>query len=96
MPCAFKALNILIRVEPFTGAKRQLERTENRGKTLREMLRLSEKRLAGERRRYAKLYGIKDHLNEQHFDIVIDSTHLSPEEVFEKVIYEITPSFLVR
>ena len=40
-------------------------------------------------RTFQTLYGIPDHLNENLYDIVIDATYLSPEQVFKEAIFRI-------
>ena len=39
-----------------------------------------------ERERYSMLYGIRDHLDPTHYDFALDTTSLTKEEVFEKVL----------
>jgi len=39
-----------------------------------------------ERERYAMLYGIEDHLDPAHYDFILDTTSLSEQTVFEKVM----------
>ncbi len=36
--------------------------------------------------RFEKYYGIKDFENLSHFDLVIDTTHISPEEIVKMII----------
>ena len=85
----FKKINLLLTVDPIEGARRQQERDENKDIPLEEMARLSAERLANERQRYKSLYGIENHFDPRHFDIVIDTTKLSKDEVFEKAWSEI-------
>lgn len=82
----FRAINILLTVEPATGARRELIRPENKGRSVTEMVKATEERVASEGARYRSLYGIEDHLNARYFNIVIDTTKLSPDETFEKVM----------
>ena len=36
--------------------------------------------------RYGKLYGIENIMDEEHFDLVVDTTKLTPNEVVEKIL----------
>jgi predicted cytidylate kinase len=83
----FKIFNILLTVDPATGAQRSGERKENIGKTTDEMVIATAKREKMERERYAMLYGIEDHLDPKHYDFVIDTTLLTEEEAFDKVLH---------
>ena len=85
----FKKINIFFKVSPEEGARRQLNRPENKDRTIEEMARLSEERSGEERKRYWLLYGIYDYLDESCFDIIVDTTNLNPEEVFEYLLAEI-------
>ncbi len=89
LPCAFRPVNLFIKVDERVGAFRQLNRPENHGKTIDEMLVLSRKRADDERKRYWNLYQIPNHLDEKCYDLVIDSTQLSPEELLKEVIRQI-------
>jgi len=82
----FQVLNVLLTVEPATGAKRSGERKENVGVSTDEMMIATGEREKTERERYAMLYGIKNHLDPSHYNLVIDTTSLTEQEVFEKVL----------
>lgn len=82
----FSVLNILLTVAPATGAQRSGEKKENIGKTTDEMVIATADREKMERERYAMLYGIKDHMDPAHYDFVLDTTSLTEQEVFEKVL----------
>lgn len=84
--CPWTKVNILVTVSPAEGARRQLQRPENANMTLDEMLKLSERRLQTERERYRRLYGIQNHLDPKFFDIVIDTTVLTPAEALNTVV----------
>lgn len=88
-PTPFRAVNLLLTVDPLEGTKRQLLRKENFGKSLAEMRALTTERLAVEKKRYRDLYGIEDHLGESHFDIVLDTTGISPDEVVKRAEAEL-------
>lgn len=74
-------LKICCTVNSWEGARRQLNREENKGKTRETTFRETEERLRWERERYKTLYGIEDHLEKRFFEVVIDTTRLSKEEV---------------
>ena len=78
--CAFQKINILLKVGCEEGARRCQERPENQNKTIHELIRLNEEREEAEKNRYRKLYGIENHLDENRFDIAIDTTHLTKAE----------------
>lgn len=89
LPCAFRPINLFIKVDETEGVRRQMNRPENRGKEFDEMLALTRKRIQDEQERYQILYQIPNHLDENCFDIVIDTTTLSPDEVFEEATHQI-------
>ena len=89
LPCAFRPVNLFIKVDEAEGVRRQMNRPENRGKKFEEMLTLSRQRIQDERERYQALYQIPNHLDEKCYHIVVDSTHLSPEELLSEVIRQI-------
>ncbi len=84
--CQFETINIFIKVDPVEGARRQTMRPENKGHTLENMMKLSKKRVKNERKRYYSLYKVANHLDENKFDIVVDTTDLSPDQVFEEIV----------
>lgn len=82
----FKIFDILLTVDPVTGAGRVGEKKENIGKTTDEVTIATADREKMERERYAMLYGIENHLDPAQYDFILDTTSLSEQEVFEKVI----------
>ncbi|HUC31107.1 MAG TPA: cytidylate kinase family protein [Candidatus Paceibacterota bacterium] len=82
----FRTFNILLTVDPATGAARVGERKENIGKTAGEVAIAVTEREKAERERYATLYGIENHLDPNHYDFVLDTTSLTEQQVFEKVL----------
>lgn len=83
---SFKTINILLRVSPREGARRQSLRPENKGKDIAEIERLTKERVQHEREHYHALYGIEDHFDESKFDIVFNTTKTSIEEAFRIVL----------
>lgn len=88
----YDKINLFFRVSDEEGARRQLKRKENQGKTFKEMLRISQERTREEYKRYGILYPhITDYLDESLFDIVIDTTSLNEEDVFIETLNKIKP-----
>ena len=65
--------------------KTKQARNEGDIKSFRQMKQRLLARLKEDSARYKKYYQI-DHRNESHYDLVLDSTHLSAEQVAEKII----------
>jgi predicted cytidylate kinase len=91
LPCPFPTCNILLTVEPRTGAARNAQRPENTGRSIEDMEARTQERLEAERNHYRALRGIEDHLDPSRFDIVIDTTTLTPDEVFSAVMNALRP-----
>ena len=91
LPCSFKAVNIFLKVSEKEGVSRMLKREENKERSFEEVLNLSRRRVKEERTHYGALYGIKDHLDERKYNIIIDTTCMSPEEAITATIRAITP-----
>ncbi len=83
---AFSTVNILLTVTPREGALRQSLRSENKGKSVAEIERLTVERIGNERAHYQALYSIEDHFDPKKFDIVVDTTNLSVGETFDLVL----------
>lgn len=90
IPQSFK---IFLDVEEEIGAERilqDLKTSENRNETaqkietLAEMMEKNRERKTSDTLRYRKYFNI-DAYNPENFDLVIDTSHLTPEETFEKV-----------
>jgi cytidylate kinase len=82
----FKVFNVLLTVNPVVGATRAGEKKENIERTNDEVAVATAEREKMERERYAMLYGIENHLDPAHYDFVLDTTSLSEQEVFRKVM----------
>lgn len=70
-------INILFTVEIREAARRLQKKSGYEHQSIDTLVAHLEKRLEEERKHYLHLYHIKDHLDPRHFDIVIDTTHLS-------------------
>lgn len=90
IPQSFK---IYIDVNEGIGAQRILDalkkgqdRNEVKGeiKTLEEMIQKNRERKLSDTSRYQKYYSINC-FDQQNFDLIIDSSHLTPEEVYDIV-----------
>jgi len=86
------SLKIFIKVDLKEAAKRifkdlQKEERKNEEKALsvEALAKKLEERVETDRLRYQKYYAI-DFVNENNYDLVINSTHLTPEEVVEKIL----------
>jgi predicted cytidylate kinase len=86
IPHSFK---VYVDVSPEEGARRILgdtsERNEGEQRTLKDMLRANKERMASDTKRYKKYYGISCY-DTKNYDLVIDSTHITPEAVVEKIL----------
>jgi CMP/dCMP kinase len=70
----------------FTDLKKSNERNEDNAiKTERDVLHSSRKRLESDNLRYQKYYNI-DVYDQKNYDFVIDTTYLTIEEVFGRVL----------
>jgi cytidylate kinase len=86
------SIKIYLTVDPMEGARRvfdELQSDNNRNEdnkllTVEDMLRSHKERDASDKLRYIKYYQ-KDCFDKNNFDFVVDTTNLSPEEVFDTV-----------
>ncbi|MFA6106637.1 MAG: cytidylate kinase family protein [Patescibacteria group bacterium] len=92
------SLKIFLTVDEKTGAERifnELKKSDHRNEdrgldSLDDLIASQRKRMESDRLRYEKYYQI-DVFNPSHYDFVLDTTSLSPDEVFDKV-YEFVDS----
>jgi cytidylate kinase len=89
------SLKIYLDVDSEEGAariKKDLEKNDDRNegevKSLEDVKKSIERRMESDRKRYKKYFNI-DVYNRDNYDIVVDTTHFSPEEAFEKVYQEV-------
>ena len=90
-----KAFKIFLDVDFRVGAERiyedvksNTERNEPRYKTLEEAEKAIKRRMESDIRRYKKYYNV-DIYDKTKFDIVINTTKMTPEDVAEKIIREV-------
>lgn len=88
---AFKKINILLEVSYEEGARRQLSRSQNQDKTLEQMVQETIDRVEEERSHYKTLYRYPDHLDPKYFHIVVDTTSMTEDQVFQEVVRQLTP-----
>jgi cytidylate kinase len=85
IPRSFK---VFLDVEPGTGVKRVFggeARPDERWESAGGLKDGIEKRVKSDMKRYRRLYGL-DFRDKSHYDLVIDTTRLTPEEVVEKIL----------
>lgn len=83
------SIKIYISVDPKVGAQRVFKNLENRNeaknlKSWKDVLKSQKERIASDNQRYKRYYGLETH-NPQNYDLCIDSTNLSLEEVLALV-----------
>jgi cytidylate kinase len=87
------SIKIFIKVDPRIGAERiYKDRHENPNRndeplytSIEEAQEIIRKRLESNVFRYQKWYGV-DFMDESHYDLVLDSSHLSPAEILAKIL----------
>jgi cytidylate kinase len=82
----FQTAKILLTVQPEVGAKRMHEENPEKYPSLAHALRASQERLNVERERYHFRYGVQNFLDPKYFDIVLDTSVMTPQEVLENII----------
>jgi CMP/dCMP kinase len=88
-----RSLKVFLDVDPDTGAKRIYDdvcsnkdkRNEGRYKNVGDAAKAIRKRLESDIRRYKKYYGV-DIYDLVQYDVVIDTTRLTPSEVAERIM----------
>ena len=86
IPTAFK---IFLTVDPDEAAKRIMSAPREDRQSVEEIKKAVAKRVASDQKRYQKYYNV-DILDQSHYDLVIDSTKLTPEEIMTKIRTKIT------
>ncbi|MBI4150282.1 cytidylate kinase family protein [Candidatus Woesearchaeota archaeon] len=85
------SVKIFLDVDPDAGAKRvfgDLRPDEKENTSLAAAKENIKKRIESERKRYKKYYGI-DCYDKKHYDIVIDTTKRTPEQVIQRIVEEL-------
>lgn len=86
------SVKIFLDVDLKEGARRIFEekrhankRNEKAARTVEEELKIQQERMKSDTKRYRKYYGI-DCFDKKHFDLVVDTTDISPERVVERIL----------
>ncbi len=89
IPHSFK---VFLEVDPDVGARRIYQASKNGERTdehayqsEEDVKRATENRIASDARRYQKYYGI-DLEDRRHYDLVLDTTHLTVDEKAQKIL----------
>lgn len=83
----FPACSILLTVRPEIGATRIHLNNPEKYPSVEFALEASRNRLAVEVERYRYRYGVPNFLDPQYFDIAVDTSDLTPNEVFESILH---------
>lgn len=85
-----KDLEDVFKILCITDFDKAMERASKRDNTTKEeAIEEAKKRSEALNRKFKKLYGIDNHLDPKYFDLVIDTTNQTPEEVLESVLKSI-------
>ncbi|MFO7711569.1 MAG: cytidylate kinase family protein [Candidatus Woesearchaeota archaeon] len=83
------SIKIYLKVDAHTAAERiyndTQERNEGESRDIEDVADKIRERMESDKKRYLQYYGT-DAFDENNYDIVIDTTSLSPEEVIEEII----------
>ncbi len=81
-----KSFKVFLTVKMSVGAGRILndDRPDEKGSSVAGLEKSLEKRIESDNKRYRKLYGI-DFRERHHFDLVIDTTGLTPKQVADEI-----------
>ncbi len=86
------SIKLFLDVSPNVAAVRAINDSrdsENKCKTIGEQIITNQKRCTSDCIRYFNIYGIKNCYDLNNFDIIIDTSKLTPEQVLRKTIEEI-------
>lgn len=82
-----KDLEDVFKILCVTDFKVSMERAAKRdGLSVEEATKLAKARSLALGRKFKKLYGVKNHLDPKYFNLVVDTTNKTPEEVLEYVL----------
>lgn len=83
-----ESIKIFLTVDSLEGARRIQEAARESEKaqiSLEERIKTNQLRCESDIRRYNSIYGIENCYDEDNFDIILDTTHRNPDEVFKLV-----------
>ncbi|MGV8172481.1 MAG: cytidylate kinase family protein [Candidatus Woesearchaeota archaeon] len=87
-----KSFKVYLTVDPDIAAKRIFldkdpsRNSKSKTADLDEIKRLNKERDQSDILRYDKIYGIKDFTEKQNYDLVIDTSNITPEQVVDKIL----------
>jgi cytidylate kinase len=83
------SINILFTVDPAVGAERKIKEGVYPGKSVEDVMAIHRARETEERKHYLDLYEIEDYLNRKHYNLIIDTSAMTAEEVFKAVLEKV-------
>ena len=86
------SIKILLLVNEKEGAKRvrkEKRASEQKTKSVYEQIKINKERAKSDKKRYKNIYGIKNFLDQKNFDIIIDTSSLTPKEVVEIILKQL-------
>jgi CMP/dCMP kinase len=87
-----KSLKVYLTVNPEVAAKRilidkdPLRNSKSKTANLDEIKILNIERDRSDVLRYRKIYGIKDFTDEKNYDLTIDTSNMTPEQVVDRIL----------
>jgi predicted cytidylate kinase len=93
-----KSLKVYLTINPDVAAKRASTDTNTSAErnsssrhatSIREIQRMQEERDASDIWRYRKIYGIENFTDTKNYDLIIDTSHITPEQVVEKIMVHV-------
>jgi cytidylate kinase len=66
------------------SSEENIRKAESHAKSLKEMEEEQKRRRQADIERYKKVYNV-DYTDESHYDFILDTTHISPQEATKKV-----------
>jgi len=87
----YPKIDILLTINEKTAVERIKEqnRPEYQNFSEKKISEMRKNRMQTERERYRKLYGIEDHFAKENFNVIIDTTNLSEEDVLDVTLSSI-------
>ncbi len=88
-----KSIKLFLTVDPEIGAQRILEakrHSEIKTATLQEQIKINQQRCESDIQRYLQIYSIENCYDKKNFDIIIDTSNKTLEEVLKSTKRKIT------
>jgi len=88
-----ESIKIFLTVDSIEGARRiqEADRTSEKAQiTIEEMIKANKERCESDIKRYKTIYNLENCYAEDNFDVILDTTHRTPDEVFKLVRKKIT------